>query len=328
MQTTLTPRPRYDSTAVRPAWTDLPQHVRRIVEQQLGGPVEPGPVAGGGFTPGFAAVLEGPAGRQFVKAVDGATHPFIASCYSREALINQALPPGVPAPRLRWIEEADTWVVLAFDTLDHARMPTDPWQSHELAATLEACTQTAEALAQPSQALLDLGLKPLHEEGDFDEWRQRASNTGQANSLPRWLPRSLIGPLADLESSWAKDTAGESVLHHDLRRDNVLIGPAGEASICDWNWPTLGAPWFDLTLLLATAHADGYNASALFTAHPAARTATPEQLDSALAAISGYFISSGAKPTPDFGSPWLRQHQTWSGEVVLRWLAERRHWDL
>ncbi|MFF3354159.1 transposase [Streptomyces sp. NPDC002917] len=30
-------------------------------------------------------------------------------------LISQALSPGVPAPRLRWIEEAETWVVLAFD---------------------------------------------------------------------------------------------------------------------------------------------------------------------------------------------------------------------
>jgi hypothetical protein len=328
MQTTITPRPRYGATAVRPAWKDLPRPVRETVRRRLGGAVVAGPTAGGGFTPGFAAVIEGPTGRQFVKAVDGAKHPVIASCYSREALINQALPPGVPAPRLRWTEVTGSWVVLAFDALDDARMPTDPWQPRELAATLEACSRTAEALTRPPQEMLDLGLQPVHEAEDFDEWRRRAGSADQTDDLPCWFSPDLIDPLAELESHWVGATAGESVLHHDLRRDNVLIGPTGEASVCDWNWPTLGAPWFDLSLLLATAHADGHDATALFAAQPAARAAAPEQLDSALAALSGYFVSTGAKPAPDFGSPSLRQHQAWSGEVVLRWLAERRHWDL
>ncbi|MFJ6378886.1 hypothetical protein ACIQI7_02585 [Kitasatospora sp. NPDC092039] len=42
-------------------------------------------------------------------------------------------------------------------------------------------------------------------------------------------------------------------------------------------------------------------------------------------ALAGLFLRSGAQPPP-VGSPALRGHQTWSGEVVLNWLSERRGW--
>lgn len=107
----------------------------------------------------------------------------------------------------------------------------------------------------------------------------------------------------------------------------VLIDAGGAAWICDWNWPCLGASWFDLVLLLATAFADGYDATALFAAHPTARGVADEQLDAALAALSGFFLVSGAQPPADW-SPHIRQHQTWCGEVTLRWLADRRRWTI
>jgi hypothetical protein len=36
--------------------------------------------------------------------------------------------------------------------------------------------------------------------------------------------------------------AGTAVAQLDLRDDNILIGRGGRVSICDWNWPLLGAP--------------------------------------------------------------------------------------
>ncbi|MBV6695651.1 phosphotransferase [Kitasatospora aureofaciens] len=328
MPSTVTPRPQYTSTAARPSWPQLPAAVRAIVEQRLGGAASSGPSAGGGFTPGFAAVVQGQHSTQFVKAIDGSTYPGLADNYRREAEINAALPVGVPAPRIRWVHEApDGWVVLGIDAVTGARMPADPWQPAELAAVLAACSRTAELLAEPDDKLLDQGLRPLSDEVTFESWRQAAAGLVATDALPAWFPPRLVAPLAELESTWIEATAGNSVLHHDLRRDNLLLDQVNQVWICDWNWPCLGASWLDSTLLLATAHADGHDATGLFIDYPPARDVDAEQLDAALAGLCGYFLFSGTQPAPT-GSPALRHHQTWCGEVVLRWLAQRRLWRI
>jgi hypothetical protein len=105
---------------------------------------------------------------QFVKAVNSADSMHIADCYRREALINTALPNAVPAPRLRWHEEKDGWVVLGFDAVVGGRMPSEPWKPEELSAALDAWATTAEALAHPPVQLLQTGLKPVGDGGDFE----------------------------------------------------------------------------------------------------------------------------------------------------------------
>jgi hypothetical protein len=325
MPNNFTPRLQYSATAVRPRWSDLPQDIRRLVSRRLGGVVDAGPSAGSGFTSGFAAVLRGGNGPVFVKAVNVNDNAVIADCYRREALINKALPGEVPAPRLRWFEEQDRgWIVLGFDAVDGGRMPSAPWQPDELASTLDAYTITAEALSTPSAALRDVGLKPIGDGSDFTDWRDLAGGTS-SDLLPPWVPTDRRDALAELESQWRQAVAGDAVLHHDLRQDNVLIDTNGAAWFCDWNWPCLGASWFDLVLLLATAHADGHDATSVFTSHPTAHGVDGEQLDAALAALAGFFLVSGAQPSADW-SPYIRQHQTWCGEVTLRWLADRRGW--
>lgn len=205
-------------------------------------------------------------------------------------------------------------------------MPTAPWKTDDLNATLAAYAVTAEALAVPSAELQQVGLTPVGDGGDFDDWRTLAAGALDPTlSVPGWMPFDKLGTLAELESSWRSAVAGKAVLHHDLRQDNVLLDVQGSAWICDWNWPCLGASWFDLVLLLASAYADGHDATSLFRAHPTARGVDDDQLDAALAALSGFFMASGAHPPADW-SPHLRQHQTWCGEVTLRWLANRRGW--
>ncbi|WP_018349309.1 hypothetical protein [Longispora albida] len=317
----------YDSTAVRPGWDSLPAGVRDAVAARLsGGPLTSGPPAGGGFTRGFAGVVAGAAGTKFIKA---SNQEIISRSYRREALINPRLPAGIPVPRLDWSLELDGWVVLAFDAVPGARMPAQPWRREELDATLRAWDEVASALASPPQALLDVGL--LTAEADagaaFSAWRHEAAGSLRMK-LPRWLPRDLVVPLAWLEDAWPAATAGTAVAHADLRQDNVVLDSAGQPWFCDWNWPCLAASWFDLATLLVTASGDGYDASALFAAQPSARDAAPEQLDALLAAISGYWLAASAESPVPSASPMLRQHQRWSGETALRWLARRRGWRL
>ncbi|MGW0731814.1 phosphotransferase family protein [Streptomyces sp. NPDC002851] len=322
----LTPRLQYNSTAARPRWSQLPQHVRDLIERQLGGAAHAEESAGGGFTSGYAAVIEGAHGSQFVKAIDVRNNTVVADCYRREALINKALPAAVPAPRIQWTDEQDEWLVLGFDAVEGGRMPAAPWRTDELNTTLAAYAITAEALATAPEELQQVGLRPVGDGGDFNDWRTLASGSpGTTVSLPRWVPVDKREALAKLESGWRSAVAGTAVLHHDLRQDNVLLDVHGSAWICDWNWLCLGASWFDLVLLLASAHADGHDATALFRTHPTARGVDDDQLDAALAALSGFFLVSGAHPPAEW-SPHIRQHQTWCGEVTLRWLADRRGW--
>ncbi|WP_189957715.1 aminoglycoside phosphotransferase [Streptomyces alanosinicus] len=220
------------------------------------------------------------------------------------------------------MEEYDGWVALGIDA---GCLPTTPWKPNELTAALDAYTITAEALSTPPARLQHVGLKRVGEGGDFVDWRNLVGGATSVNVLPSWMPLELLDVLASLESGWREAVAGNAVLHHDLRQDNVLIDTYGTAWICDWNWPCLGASWFDLVLLLATAYADGHDATSLFAEHPTARGVTGEQLDAALAALSGFFLTSGGQPPADW-SPHIRQHQMWCGEVTLRWLADRRGW--
>lgn len=317
-------RPGYGGTARRIGWDALPGAVRDVISAQVGGQPQAEASAGSGFTPGFAARVRGQDGCWFVKAAGARETPFIAESYLTEARINRLLPAEVPAPRLRWSEQTDEgWVVLGFDAVS-GRMPRLPWRADELTAVLSAYAVAAEALTPAPEALVAAGLTQTADlESDFAFWRKLAGGSADASCLPPFVPRQWIEPLAELEAGWCAATAGESVLHNDLRADNVLIDVDGTAAICDWNWATLGPSWFDLTVLLADAGTDGHDVSTLLARHPAATGADPEQVDSALAGLAGFFVERGMQPDDDL-SPHLRAHQRYSAHAVLRWLAERR----
>ena len=200
MPTIITPRLRYNSTAVRPHWQDLPQDVRRLIAQRLGGEVQAGPSARSGFTSGFAAVLRGSSGPQFVKAVNSLDNPVVADCYRREALINQALHTQIPVPRLQWMEEQDGWVVLGINAVDGGRLPATLWRADELTATLDACTIIAEVLSTPPAPLQHVGFKPVGDDGDFADWRNFVRGATSTAALPSWMPLDLLEVLASLEA--------------------------------------------------------------------------------------------------------------------------------
>src|SRR5713101_2950653 len=62
--------------------------------------------------------------------------------------------------------------------------------------------------------------------------------------------------LAALETGWEAAAEGPTLVHADLRADNILL--AGDRMVVvDWPWACLAAPWFDLVAMLPSVHMQG-----------------------------------------------------------------------
>jgi hypothetical protein len=311
---TPTPPVPIGATARRLEWRFLPPHVRSLVESRCGSPVVDAATQNSGFTPGFASVLTCADGsKHFVKAASVKAQRLFADSYREEARKLGALPGSVPAPRLLWTHD-DDWVVLGIEYVD-GRNPSRPWS----VADLDACLDTAESVARdltPPPA--DLRLDPFAEVlADWprlwDQVRATRPELAQADEA------------AALAGRFAEVTGGSTVVHTDLRDDNLLVDAAGKVWICDWNWPVLGADWLDTLFLLIGPRGDGLDVDAILRSRPLTRDVPEEHVDICLALVTGYFFKSSSDPVPPT-SPHLREFQAWQGEVCWQWLGERRGW--
>ena len=301
-------------TAQRLEWRFLPPHVRDLVEKRCGSPVVAATSQGSGFTPGFASVLECEDGsRHFVKAASVKAQRLFAESYREESRKLAALPEGVPAPRLLWSHEGD-WVVLGIEYVD-ARAPHRPWRADDLAATLDALEVVASRLT------------PVPERLELDTFaEEHAELVGFWEHVRRTRPDlPHLDDAAALAATFPDVTAGDTLVHTDVRDDNVLIDPDGRVWLCDWNWPVRGAAWLDTVFALIGPRGDGLDCDAVLAERALTRDVPAVHVDAALALLVGYFFHQGDQPVPP-ASPYLRQHQLWQGEVVWDWLCERRGW--
>ncbi len=321
----VTARPPYDRTAVRPAWAELPAEVRDLVADQAGSAVLRAEVAGGGFTRGFAGLLVLADGTElFVKAASEEERPVAHRSYRTEADVLQVLPAAVPAPRLRWIDEVGPWVVLGIEPV-HGRMPGLPWTDGDVDRAVATCEQLADAL-HPAPPGLTLDRLADESEGDGAWLRWYADVAGGevvSDLLSPWARRSLP-ELQRLLSLSGAAVDGDTACHGDLRADNMLLGPAGQVWVCDWNWLLLAAPWTDAVGLLVTAYADGVDVDGALARSSLLTGVDPEAVDAWLALLAAFMCGQAAAPVPDFASPWLAAHRAHYGTSALRWLEHRR----
>jgi hypothetical protein len=301
-------------TAQRLTWPHLPPAVRALVEQRLGSPVVDAVSQGGGFTPGFASVLTCADGtKHFVKAASAKAQRMFAESYREEARKLAVLPHSVPAPRLLWVEDGE-WVVLGIEHVE-ARTPRRPWRRTELDAGLDALEVVARELTPAPDGL---GLVPIAEE--LADWP--ALWDVLATTHPELDHAEEAG---DLARRFADVAAGDTVVHMDVRDDNLLLTRDGTALFCDWNWPTRGAAWLDSLFLLIGPRGDGVDVDAVIAERPLLRDVPAEHVDVVLALVIGYFLKSADEPVPPT-SPYLREAQRWQGQVLWQWLGERRGW--
>ncbi|MFF0530065.1 phosphotransferase [Nocardia amikacinitolerans] len=307
-----------DNSGNRIRWGELPSGVRAEVEHRLGARVRAATTQPGGFSHGLAARLQLRDGRSvFVKAIS--TEDSLAAMYRIEFETASRLPSTVPTPAVRFALETQGWLITVFDYVPgrHPRLDREA----DLAAVLGVIEQLAIALT-PSP-LPDLPTIAQDYGPQLQGWRRFAEQQPPAD-LDRWSLRHL-DRLADLEATWTRDAAGETLLHTDLRPDNMLLQPDGTVVILDWAWPCRGAAWIDLVALTPAIAAHGIDVNQLLTTHPTTSAVYPDAISAFLCALAGYWATKSREPAPP-RSPGLRRYQAHSARITTDWLSRRLGW--
>jgi aminoglycoside phosphotransferase (APT) family kinase protein len=301
---------------VRRDWSELPADALAAFEAGLGARVVGAKTQPGGFSPGIAASVALEDGRRvFVKAVGPEPNPDSPSLHRREIEIVVAMPDGAPVPRLLWSYDAE-WVVLAFENVD-GREPAHPWRPDELELVLRAAAELEAALTpspldtQPAGEMLAKHINAWHAAPDgLDEWSQR--------NLDR---------LVALESEVTDAVVGDTLLHLDIRADNIVIGDDQRVYFVDWPHARVGPAWLDAVAFApSVAMQGGPEPEYVLGRWPGGADAEPAAVNAALASVAGFFTCRALLPPPP-GLPTLRSFQAAQGEVARRWLRERTGWD-
>lgn len=305
-------------TPPRLGWDELPERVRAAAESALGAPVVRDEIQTGGFSPGLASRLVlGDGRRVFAKAISADRNPRSPGLYRREIEVMGSLPATVPAPRLRWSYDDGDWVMLVLDDID-GTMPTTPWLPEQFTRVMTALERLAEGLTPtpiPAMSIVD----DLAE--NFRSWHTIASDPTLADGLDQWA-RANLTRLVELESGWASAARGDTLLHADLRADNLLL-TADDVMVVDWPYAVTGASWVDgLLFLPSVAATSAIDPEQAWQRFRPAHTADPDQVNAVLTAVAGDFLHQSLLPAPA-NLPTLRAHQHEKGMAALTWLRRR-----
>lgn len=304
------------ATGARRDWSELPPRIVVALEGWLGSGIVAADTQPGGFSPGVAARVRAAGGRRvFVKAVEHEPNPEAPRLHRREATIVRSFPPSAPVPQLLWKLDEGGWVVLVFEDVE-GRQPALPWRREELGRVLAAARELVAALTpspvetQPAGTMLARSINSWHLLRD-----------DAPPSLDAWSRRHLER-LAQLEAGVEEAVAGATLLHLDLRADNVLLAD-DRVYVVDWPHAHVGAAWLDAVAFApSVAMQGGGLPDDLFARWPGAADAAPHGVTAAVASLAGFFTHRALLPPPR-GLPTLRAFQAAQGVAARAWLARR-----
>lgn len=303
----------------RISWGDLPRYVQVGVEQILGEPVVNATGQQGGFSPGTADRVTTVSGRKaFVKAVNTQLNSHSPGLHRKEAVITEALPTPMPTPSLIGVFDDGDWVGLVLSDVE-GRHPYIPWQPKELSLVLDALHALSQTPIPPT--LNHLAALEQELSDDFAGWKRIKSNAPENNDP--WISENL-DTLDRLAEAGLQRLSGDSLVHTDVRADNILITHEHSAVLVDWPWACIGTSWFDaLTVLINVRVFDpDFDVDSVLESHPVFAAATDDSVDGVLSGLGSYFTDVARQPPPS-GLPTVRSFQRQQGQAVIRWLRQR-----
>lgn len=266
-----------------PTWDDLPPTLRHSLTERVGATGAPTPVSGG-FTPGVRVRLQTANGPVFVKAIRADDSQ--AVMYRTEAAANAALPHGI-GPRLLMSMEEDEWVTLVFEYVEGGRHPDLSPGSPDVDAVMTSLARLHDFLTPC----------PLAD-----------------------APGIAALPLFDGQVPHLDAMGGDTLLHCDLRADNLFI--SHRVHVIDWAWPHRGAAWIDTAFLVPQLILAGHTAEdaekyALLV--PAYREAPEEAVTSFAVALTAYWTRQAHQGGAD-----LRAYRARAMKAGIEWTRHRR----
>lgn len=308
--------------SVRPGWGGVPFVVQIVLEQRLGTQVAGSESQTTGYAAGLASRLElADGGRVFVKGVP-ATHPMIRS-YHAEARVAAAMPEHAPTPLLLGTID-DEWFLLVFEDVD-GRLPDLRPGSLDVPAVLDTVAELHARLTPSPLPGLPTADAVYGER--LSGWAHLLRRP--PHDLDLWARRNL-DKLVAMESAWRPWSAGETMLHMDLRPDNVLCRhDDGRAVVVDWAQAVRGARWLELAHLVPHLIVAGHSPAE--AEHEVLRGDAMDgvpawAITGFAAAVAGYWSASSRQPAPP-GAYGLRSFQATAASAALAWVAHRTRWE-
>lgn len=328
------PAPDVDSgppvaAGTRLPWSAAPDSVRAAVEAGLGSAVVEASSATGGFSPGIAARLRCADGATaFVKAISSAQNPRTPELHRAEARIAATLPSSAPSPRLRFVHDDGDWVALVYDAVDGAT-PTMPWSTADARQVMATVVHMGQLLTPCP--VPDLPAVADSVSSDFMAWTRLAADP--PDDLDPWERRHLSrlaagsAALATAGCRIHDPLSGDTLLHLDLRADNVLLSPDGSVTVVDWPWASRGAAWIDPTVLgVDLLVYGGPDPEELLAEFGVLDDVDPEVVTALLTALTGMWAESYRAP-PQPGMDSVRPFQRAFHDAALGWVRRRSGWE-
>ncbi len=277
-----------------------------------------------GFSPGVASVLTTNDGRQvFIKAVGPRPNPITPTMHRQEIKVVSAMPDTVSVPSLLWSydEGVDGWVALVFKHVA-GRHPAQPWRTDELDRVVAALENLGATLTPTPlrNSIVETASDKFASE--ICGWRQMLDDPPSSfHRLDEWSRRHLE-TLAAIEKTAADALIGNTLLHMDIRADNMLL-TSERVWFLDWPHACNGPSWLDVVAFAPSVTMQGGPPpEEVISRHPACHAAESDSITSAVVSIAGYFTRQAMLPPPP-GLPTVRAFQAPQGLVARKWAAQR-----
>jgi hypothetical protein len=179
-------------------------------------------------------------------------------------------------------------------------------------------TQVAEsATPNPVPGLARWGDDPARSRG----WQALLAGGGvPADAPPGSAQRAET--LAGMEARYVNAIDGDTLLHSDLRADNILVTPDGVVLV-DWAQAAAGPAWIDPMIFALGAAAQGHpDPETVLRSCPVGAAADPDAVNVVLATLAGRFVAIMGSPGPAM----VREFQRREAAAVMAWLGARMGW--